>query len=102
MIQDWGNVVENPRNGLFGSIIVGPKGSTYRDPVTGDDISMKSSWRADVIVDRSVSGNASRENYRNFSLMFQDEDNIIGVSFMPYIQQNAGITAVNYRSEPTA
>jgi hypothetical protein len=34
--------------------------------------------------------------------MFQDEDNIVGVSFMPYIQQVAGITAVNYRSEPTA
>ena len=34
--------------------------------------------------------------------MFQDEDNIVGVSFMPYIQQVAGITAVNYQSEPTA
>ena len=47
-------------------------------------------------------GTTSRKNYRDFSLMFQDEDNIIGVSFMPYIQQVAGITAVNYRSEPTA
>ncbi len=102
IVQDWGNVVENPRNGLFGSIIVGPKGSTYRDPVTGEDLTMKSSWRADVIVDRSLPGNENRQNYRSFSLMFQDEDNIIGVSFMPYIQQTAGITAVNYRSEPTA
>jgi hypothetical protein len=102
LIQDWGNVVENPRNGLFGSIIIGPKGSRYRDPVSGDDITMKSSWRADVLVDRTLSGNESRKNYRDFSLMFQDEDNIAGVSFMPYIQQVAGITAVNYRSEPTA
>ena len=102
MIQDWGNVVENPRNGLFGSVIIGPKGSKYRDPITGEDVSMKSSWRADVIVDRTIPGNDNRQNYRSFSLMFQDEDNIIGVSFMPYIQQNAGISAVNYRSEPTA
>ena len=102
LIQDWGNVVENPRNGLFGSIIVGPKGSRYRDPVTGDDITMKSSWRADVLVDRTIPGNDNRKNYRDFSLMFQDEDNNMGVSFMPYLQQVAGITAVNYRSEPTA
>jgi hypothetical protein len=102
MIQDWGNVVENPRNGLFGAVIIGPKGSTYRDPVTGDDLTLKSSWRADVIVDRTVPGNEHRRNYRSFALMFQDEDNIIGVSFMPYLQQTAGITAVNYRSEPTA
>jgi hypothetical protein len=70
--------------------------------VTGEDITMKSSWRADVIVDLSIPGNEQRQNYRDFALMFQDEDNIIGVSFMPYIQQTAGITAVNYRSEPTA
>lgn len=63
---------------------------------------MKSSWRADVLVDRTIPGNDNRKNYRDFSLMFQDEDNIVGVSFMPYIQQVAGITAVNYRSEPTA
>ena len=54
------------------------------------------------IVDRALPGNENRKNYRSFSLMFQDEDNILGVSFMPYLQQNAGITAVNYRSEPTA
>jgi FtsP/CotA-like multicopper oxidase with cupredoxin domain len=31
MIQDWGNVVSNPRDGLFGAIIIGPRGSKYRD-----------------------------------------------------------------------
>jgi manganese oxidase len=102
MIQDWGNVVKNPRDGLFGSIIIGPKGSTYRDPVSGADLTMRSSWRADVIVNRALPGNENRKNYRSFSLMFQDEDNILGVSFMPYLQQNAGISAVNYRAEPTA
>jgi manganese oxidase len=101
LIQGWGNVIENPRNGLFGAIIIGPKGSQYRDPVTGEDLSQKSSWRADVIVDRKLPGNETRQNYRSFALLFQDEDNIIGTSFMPYIQKVAGVTAVNYRSEPT-
>ena len=39
-------------------------------------------------------------NYRDVALFFQDEDNIIGTSFMPYVQNVAGLTAVNYRSEP--
>ena len=34
------------------------------------------------------------------ALFFQDEDNIIGTSFMPYVQNVAGLTGVNYRSEP--
>ena len=100
LVWDWGNVSTNPRNGLFGGIIVGPKGSTYRDPKTGEDISMKNSWNADVIVDRTIPGNESRANYRDVALYFQDEDNIIGTSFMPYVQNVAGLTGVNYRSEP--
>jgi hypothetical protein len=34
------------------------------------------------------------------ALFFQDEDNIIGTSFMPYVQNVAGLTGINYRSEP--
>jgi len=100
VIQDWGNILENPRNGLYGSLIIGPRGSKYRDPVTGEDISLKNSWQADVIIDRSVPGNENRNSYRDFSLMFQDEDNLIGTSFMPYAQKVAGLTGINYRSEP--
>jgi hypothetical protein len=90
----------NPRNGLFGGIIVGPQGSTYRDPKTGEDVSLKNSWNADVIVDRTIQGNEGRANYRDVALYFQDEDNIIGTSFMPYVQNVAGLTGVNYRAEP--
>ena len=52
LVWDWGNVTTNPRNGLFGGVIIGPEGSTYRDPRTGEDISLKiagertSSWIA--------------------------------------------------------
>jgi hypothetical protein len=100
LVWDWGNVMLNPRNGLFGAVVIGPKGSQYRDPKTGADISTKNSWIADVIVDRSIPGNEMRVNYRDAALFFQDEDNIIGTSFMPYVQNVAGLTGVNYRSEP--
>src|SRR5207249_11262533 len=65
------------RSGLFGAVVVGPKGSKYRDPKTGQDISSKNSWIADVIVDRTIQGNENRGNYRDAALFFQDEDNII-------------------------
>ena len=100
LVWDWGNVMLNPRNGLFGAVIIGPKGSQYRDPKTGADISLKNSWEADVIVDQTIPGQENRRNYRDVALLFQDEDNIIGTSFMPYVQNVAGLTGVNYRSEP--
>jgi hypothetical protein len=98
LIQDWGNVISNPRNGLYGSVIIGPKGSKYRDPATGADVSMKNAWQADVIVDRTIPGNEHKVNYRDFSLIFQDEDNLMGTSFMPYGQKVAGLTGINYRA----
>jgi hypothetical protein len=100
LVWDWGNVMINPRSGLYGAVVIGPKGAKYRDPKTGADISNKNSWNADVIVDRTIPGYEHRANYRDVALFFQDEDNIIGTSFMPYVQNTAGITAVNYRSEP--
>ncbi len=98
LIQDWGNVVDNPRNGLYGAIVVGPKGSKYRDPATGADISTKNAWQADVIVDRGIPGNENKENYRDFALMFQEEDNLMNTSFMPYAQKIGGLIGVNYRA----
>jgi hypothetical protein len=100
LVWDWGNVMTHPRNGLFGAVVVGPKGSKYRDPKTGADLSNKNAWAADVIIDRTIPGNETRPNYRDVALFFQDEDNIIGTSFMPYVQNVAGLTGVNYRSEP--
>jgi hypothetical protein len=100
LVWDWGNVMTNPRNGLFGAIVVGPKGAKYRDPKTGEDLGNKNRWLADVIVDRSIPGMEMRSNYRDAALFFQDEDNIIGTSFMPYVQNVAGLTGINYRSEP--
>jgi hypothetical protein len=102
MVSDYGNVTRNLRDGLYGAIIIGPRGSRYQDPVTGKDISLANSWQADVIVDRSLRGNRSRSDYRDAALYFQEEDNLIGTPFMPYISSSAGLSAVNYRIEPMA
>ena len=29
LVWDWGNPMLNPRNGLFGAIVIGPKGATF-------------------------------------------------------------------------
>ncbi|MGV7222579.1 MAG: multicopper oxidase domain-containing protein [Nitrospinales bacterium] len=100
LIWDFGNLTGNVRDGLYGGIIIGPRGSIYRDPETGKDITMGNSWKADVIIDKSYPENDKLVNYRDFALYFQDEDNILGTSFMPYLQNVAGLTGVNYRLEP--
>src|SRR5207247_10178725 len=81
LVWDGANVVANPRNGLYGAVIVGPKGSKYRDPVTGADLSQKNSWQADVIVDTTLPEHAGKSRYRAVALFFQDDDNIIGPRF---------------------
>ena len=100
LVSDYGDVTTNVRNGLYGAIVVGPRGSVYRDPETGEDISLANSWRADVVVDTLIEANQGRSNYRDVALFFQDEDNVIGTSFMPYVRDSAGLSAVNYRIEP--
>ena len=93
LVRDWGNVLVNPRLGLYGGIIVGPQGATYTDPVTGADVSLQSGWRVDV---HPLSG----PGYRDFSLFMQDEDLVIGTAVMPYAQHVQGVVGLNYRAEP--
>ena len=102
LVTDYGDVTAHVRDGLYGAIVIGPEGSRYRDPVTGADVSAGNSWQADVIVDRSIRSNRGRRDYRDAVLFFQDEDNLIGTPFMPYIASSAGLSAVNYRIEPLA
>lgn len=95
LVRDWGNVVENPRLGLYGAIVVGPTGARYSDPVTGQDDSLASSWRVDV---HPPNGPA----YRDFSLFFEDEDAAIGTAIMPYTEQVQGVVGLNYNAQPIA
>lgn len=100
LVTAWGDVSTHVRDGLYGAIITGPRGSKYYDPVTREDISLKNSWRADVVVNTSIPENQGRRNYRDVALFFQDEDNVIGTPFMPYVRDSAGLASVNYRTEP--
>ena len=93
LVRDWGNVLENPGLGLYGAIIVGPRGSGYTHPVTSEDMSGRSGWRVNV---HPPSG----ESYRDFTLLIQDEDEVIGTHIMPYTEQVQGVVGLNYRSEP--
>ena len=93
LVRDWGDVLVNPGLGLYGAIVVGPQGARFRDPVTGDDASATSSWRVDVL---SAEGDA----YRDFTLLFQDEDEGLANHRMPYTTEVRGAVGLNYRAEP--
>ena len=93
LVRDWGNVLVNPGLGLYGAIVVGPAGAGYTHPETGADLSVASSWRADVHLPDGSS-------YRDFALFLQDEDEVIGTHAMPYNHSVSGVVGLNYRSSP--
>ena len=93
LVRDGGDVVTNPAIGLYGAIIVGPEGSTYTDPLTGEDASEVSSWAVDV---EPPDGDA----YRDFTLIMQDGDLTIGTNVMPYRKDVEGVLGLNYWTEP--
>jgi hypothetical protein len=76
-------VLENPGVGLYGAIVVGPPGATYRG--TG--------WAVDVFP-------KSGAPYRDVSLFFQDADEGIGNHRMPYTTSIRGDVGLNYASAP--
>ena len=92
-VRDGGDVVANSELGLYGAIVVGPAGAHYRDPVSGEDAGGRSAWS---VVVEPVAGPA----YRDFTLLFQDEDAGIGTHRMPYSTAVSGTVGVNYRAEP--
>src|SRR5262249_24500387 len=65
----------------------------YRNPVTGEDVSMKAGWRADVIP-------TTGRPYRDFALFLQDHDDVIGTAVMPYTEEVRGTVGVNYHAAP--
>jgi hypothetical protein len=95
LIHDGSNLLENPRLGLYGAVIVGPPGTTYTDPMTGADVTMKTAWRVDAHPPNARS-------YRDFTLFLQDEDPVIGTAIMPYSEEVEGVLALNYQLEPLA
>jgi len=86
--QDWDN-------GLFGAHIVEPKGSTYHDPASGQEV--RAGTLVDVRVDPSANGNpvaaGVEGSFREFMLFLQDNNPVEG-----RFTQGGG--TVNLRAEP--
>lgn len=84
-------------NGLFGALLVQPRGSWWTDPVTGGPLN--SGLYADV-------HNPFLPSYREYAWFFHDEmdvKNLIGeVPINPHTLQDADAHFVNYRSESHA
>jgi hypothetical protein len=95
LLRDAGNVLENPRLGLYGAVIVGSPGTRYSLPATGADLGEGASWAVDA---HPISG----PPYRDFSLFLQDEDEVLGTAQMPYHEQVQGLVGLNYEKEPLA
>jgi len=95
LVRDWGDVTQHPGMGLYGAIVVGPGGATYRDPTTGGDGAREPSWQTIVTA-------PGRAPYRDFTLFMQDEDEAIGNHRMPYTIHVGGTTGINYQSAPLA
>jgi len=91
LIMDTGDILNNPRHGLYGAIIAHPMDATFTHPTTGEEV--RAGWRVNV---HTTSGSS----YRDFVLFFQDEDQIIGTQIMPYRDQVHGVVGLNYSAEP--
>jgi hypothetical protein len=94
MVRDFGDVLVNPALGLYGAVVVGPRGARYVDPITGHQIPDREGWRVDV----HPPGDAAP--YRDVALFLQDEDEGIGNHKMPYTTSVEGPAAINYATAP--
>ena len=83
MLRDWGDVTTNPGRGLYGAVVVAPKGATF----TGTGTSV-------------VVHPPGAPAYRDFTLFFQDEDEALGTHRMPYATAVRGTVGINYASAP--
>jgi FtsP/CotA-like multicopper oxidase with cupredoxin domain len=81
MVRDFGDVLDNPGLGLYGAIVVGAKGTTYRGE----------GWQVDAFPPNG-------SPYRDATLLFEDSDEAIGTHRMPYATTIRGAAGVNYRT----
>lgn len=86
--KDWDH-------GLFGTHIVEPKGATYHDPVTGDEV--RSGTLVDIHIDPAAGGNPVAHNvdgsFREFMLFLHNNSPVEGA-----FTQGGG--TINLRAEP--
>src|SRR3954454_15175911 len=80
------------KRGLYGSIVVAPRGATFTDPVPRRPV-----YRG-VSVDVNVPG---KDSYRDFTTILADDDAKMGQDFMPYpTSANPKGSGINYRTAP--
>lgn len=104
LISDFG-AREGGRDGLYGVVVVAPKGATFSDPVTGAPKNGADAVGTQVDVHCSPACAVDGKQvggYRDFALILADQDPIIGQNTMPYPVSVAGPALVNYRSAPLA
>jgi hypothetical protein len=82
-VRDFGDVLTNPGLGLYGAIVIGAPGTTYRGE----------GWQVDAFP-------SSGAPYRDATLLFQDDDEAIGTHRMPYSVAVNGTVGVNYQAAP--
>ena len=78
---------DSAKYGLYGAIVVAPKGATFFDPTTGAATSTGTQVEVRI---------AGTPGYRNAALFLSDDDPIIGSDFMPYPVKTAKAGLVNY------
>jgi hypothetical protein len=83
LVRDWGNVLTNPGLGLYGAIVVGPRGATYQG----------SGWAVDVHPPGAPA-------YRDATVFLQDADEVIGTHRMPYTTTVGAPVGINYQAAP--
>jgi hypothetical protein len=83
LVRDFGDPLTNPALGLYGAVVIGPKGAAQ--PASG--------WAVSI-------DPPDDDPYRDVTLFLQDEDAGIGSHRMPYSKRVAGPVALNYAAEP--
>jgi len=95
-----GHVMTNRATVCSAAIVVGPKGAKYRDPKTGADLTNKMPGGRSVIPGSPMPGMEIGRTIVTWRCSSQDEAHHPHELHCPMLQNVAGLTGVNYRSEP--
>lgn len=88
LITDFGGD-DGGRQGLYGALVIAPKGATFTDAVSG---ALRDTGTQ---VDVHVPGTSG---YRDVTLIYAEQDPIIGTDSMPYPPNVSGPALINYRT----
>ncbi len=96
--HDHLNPNSHQQHGLFGGLIIEPKGSTYHDPKTDKPIR----YGTKAVI-KTPSGRKFREFglfVHDFALLFDKDGNALNPPPFPGSHDDPGVMGINYKSEP--